>query len=94
MDGHLFQTSAWKNSVNVVIRSAGMFLSPRTLKPLNSTENIQLRVMVATFNGNHSTIIISCHSPTNLASDETVQISFYNDLFSLVHSIPKSSNHR
>ena len=44
--------------------------------------------MVATFNGNTSTIIISCYSPTNV-SEETDLITFYNKLSSLVCSILK-----
>ena len=45
-------------------------------------------MMVATFNGNPSTAIISCYNPTNV-SEETDLIAFYNELSSLVHSIPK-----
>ena len=44
-------------------------------------------MMVATFNGNPSSTII-CYSLTN-ASDETGLIAFYNELSSLVRSIPK-----
>ena len=44
-------------------------------------------MMVTTFNDNSSTKIIY-YSPTN-ASDETDLITFYNELSSLVHSIPK-----
>ena len=44
--------------------------------------------MVSTFNGNYKTMIISCYIPTN-ASDETGLITFYNELSSLVRSIPK-----
>ena len=44
--------------------------------------------MVATFNGNPSSTIISCCSPTN-ASDKTDVITFYNELSSLVWSILK-----
>ena len=44
--------------------------------------------MVATFNGNPSTTIISCDSPTNV-SEETDLIAFYNELSSLVRCIPK-----
>ena len=43
--------------------------------------------MEATFNGNPCTTII-CYSPTN-ASDETNLAAFYNELSSLVRSIPK-----
>ena len=44
--------------------------------------------MVATFNGNPSATIIFCYSPTN-ASEETYLLTFYNELSSFVHSIPK-----
>ena len=41
--------------------------------------------MIATFNGNLSTIIISCYIPTN-AIDGTDLIRFYDKLFSFVCS--------
>ena len=66
----------------------GMLISRQTLKSLNSIEKIQLWMLVATFNGNPSTTIISCYSPTNV-SDEMDLITFYNELYSLVCRIPK-----
>ena len=45
-------------------------------------------MMVATLSGNPSATIISCYSPTNV-SEETGLIAFYNELSSLVRSIPK-----
>ena len=45
-------------------------------------------MMVTTFNCNPSTAIISCYSPTN-ASDKIDLVTFYNELFSIVCSIPK-----
>ena len=45
-------------------------------------------MMVATFNGNPRATTISCYSPTNV-SEETELIAFYNELSSLVRSIPK-----
>ena len=68
-------------------RSIGMLISSCALKSLNSIKKIQLRMMVAMFNGNPSTTIF-CYSPTNV-SDETDLIAFYNKLSSLVHSILK-----
>ena len=65
-----------------------MLLGPRVLKTLNSIERIQPRMMVATFNGNPKATIISCYSPTNV-SDETELVTFYEELSSLVRSIPK-----
>ena len=69
--------SAWKNLVNVTIRGVGMLIGPRALKSLNRIEKLQPRMMVATFNGNPSTTIISCYSPTYV-SDEMDLITFYN----------------
>ena len=45
-------------------------------------------MMLATFNGNSSATIISCYSPANV-SEETEHITFYDELSSLVRSIPK-----
>ena len=44
--------------------------------------------MAATFNGNPRATIISCYSPTNV-SEETELVAFYDELSSLVRSIPK-----
>ena len=45
-------------------------------------------MMAATFNGNPRAIIISCYSPSNV-SEETELVTFYDELSSLVRSIPK-----
>ena len=45
-------------------------------------------MMAATFNGNPRATIISCYSPTNV-SEETELVTFYDELSSLVRSIPK-----
>ena len=44
--------------------------------------------MAATFNGNPRATIISWYSPTNF-SEETELVVFYDELSSLVRSIPK-----
>ena len=44
--------------------------------------------MVASLNGDLSATIISCYSPTNVR-EETELIAFYDELVSLVRSIPK-----
>ena len=80
--------SAWKNSVNASVGGVGMLLGPRALKTLNSIERIQPRMMAATFNGNPKATIISCYSPINV-SEETELVTFYEELSSLVRSIPK-----
>ena len=88
MDGRLSQYLLGKISVNALIGRLGMLLSPHAHKSLNSIEKIQPRMICAAFNGNPSTTIISCYSSTN-AGDETNFNIFYNDLSSLVRSIPK-----
>ena len=86
----LVTVSAWKNSVNAAVGGVGLLIGPRALKTLNSIEKIQPRMMAATFNGNPGTTIISCYSPTNV-SEETEIVTFYDELSSLVRSIPKHS---
>ena len=63
-------------------------LSPKALKCLNSIEKISPRIVVATFNGNPATTVISCYSPTN-TSDEQDVINFYDELSALSHHVPK-----
>ena len=84
----LVTVSAWKNSVNATVGGVEMLIGPRALKTLNSIERIQPRMMAATFNGNPKATIISCYSPTNV-SEKTELVTFYEELSSLVCSIPK-----
>ena len=84
----LVTVSAWKNSVNAAVGGVGLLIGPRSLKTLNSIEKIQPRMMAATFNGNPRATIISWYSPTNV-SEETELVTFYDELSSLVRSIPK-----
>ena len=84
----LATVSAWKNSVNATVGGVRILIGPRALKSLNSIERIPPRMMVATFNGNPRATIISCYSPTNVR-EETELIAFYDELSSLVRSIPK-----
>ena len=84
----LATASAWKNSVNTMIGGVGMLIGPQALKSLDSIEKIHPRMMIVTFNGNPRASIISCYSPTNV-SEEAELIAFYDELSSLVLSIPK-----
>ena len=76
--------SAVSNSVNAAVGGVVLLIRPRALKTLNSIEKIQPRMMATSFNDNPRATIISCYSPTNV-SEET----FYDELSSLVRSIPK-----
>ena len=77
-----------ENSVNAPVGGVEIFIGPRVLKSLNSIERIQPRMMVATFNGNPRSTIISCYSHTNV-NEETELVAFYDGLSSLVRIIPK-----
>ena len=84
----LATVSARKNSVNATIGGVGMLIGPRALKALKSIERIQPKMMAATFNGNPRATISSCYSPANVI-EETELLAFYDELSSLVRSIPK-----
>ena len=84
----LVTVSVWKNSVNASVGRVGMIIGSRALKTLKSIERIQPRMMAATFNGNPKATIISCYSPTNVSKENEI-VTFYEDLSSLVRSIPK-----
>ena len=78
--------SAWKNFFDATIGSIGMLIGPWALKALNSIDNIQPTIMVATFNCNHSTTIISCYSPTNV-SEETDLLAWQRDMIMMMKYI-------
>ena len=88
MDGRSSLYPREKNSVNAAVGGVGLLIGPKALKTLNSIEKIQPRMMAATFNGNPRATIISCYSPTNV-SEETELVTFYDELSSLMRSIPK-----
>ena len=81
-------SSAVKAENNSTIGGVGILLSPTAYKSLLNIESIDPRTMIATFNGNPQTSIISCYSPTNTA-DEDVAKKFYEDLTDLIKLIPK-----
>ena len=74
----LATSSSWNNSVNTTIGGVGMHIGRRAQESLN-------RMMVATFKVNPSSTIISCYN----VSEENELIAFYDELSSLVRSIPK-----
>ena len=88
MDGRSSLYPHGKNSVNAAVGAVGLLIGPRALETLNSIEKTQPRIMAATFNGNTRATINSCYSPTNV-SEETELVTFYDELSSLVRSIPK-----
>ena len=84
----LIFASVWKNSINATIGGVGILLNPKAYKSLNNIEKISPRIVVATFNGNPATTVISCYSPTNVSEEQDV-ITFYDELSALTHHVPK-----
>ena len=84
----VISASAWKNSNNSTIGGVGILLSPKALKSLKNIEKINPRIVLATFNGNPATTLISCYSPTNTSEEQDV-ISFYEELSALTRHVPK-----
>ena len=84
----LITCSAWKNSVNAATGGTGMLFSLQVYSALISAEMITPRIMIATFNRNPQTTIISCYNPTNV-SDETEVETFYEDLIPVTGQVPK-----
>ena len=82
--------SALKNTGNSTIGGVGMLLSPHNTKSLNSIEKITAQILVATFHGNTEPALISCCCPTNITDKQDV-IDFYDDLSSLIRSVPKDN---
>ena len=80
--------SAWKTTGNSTIGGAGMLLSPLALRSLNKIEKAAPRIIIATFDGNPCTTVISCYSPTNTSPEDEVQ-EFYDTLSSIVRDVPK-----
>ena len=86
--GWLFVTaSAWKNGMNASMGGVGMLISPKAQKSLNCVEKISDRIIIASFDGNPSSSLICCYSPTNSSDEENVN-SFYTELSSLIRMVP------
>ena len=81
----LVTSSATKAENNSTI---GEVRSPKAYKSICSIEKINPRIMIAAFNGNPLTTIISCYSPTN-SSDVDIAIEFFSNLSNLIREIPK-----
>ena len=71
----LITSSAEKSSTNVTIRGVGILLSPHAYGTLLKIETVSARIMVATFNGNPKTTVISCYSPTNCSDESEYYLS-------------------
>ena len=74
-----------KNSINATIGRLRILLNPFAMKWLNSIEKILPRMMIENFNGNLSTITISCHIPANVNEKSDVVRLFKKATLSKSH---------
>ena len=86
-DYQLITASCTKNSSNASIGGVGLLLSPRAMENLAKVEMITPQVVIADFNGNPKTTVISCHSPHNSSSDDDIE-NFYTTLRSTIENVP------
>ena len=84
----LLTLSAWKNSINAATGGIGILVSNKAYNAIASIEMISPRVMIAHFQGNPHTSVISCYSPTNISDDQEIEL-FYTRLTSLIRQIQK-----
>ena len=88
IDGyHLVTASCSKNTSNASVGGVGLLLSPRAMENLSSIEVISPRVVIAEFEGNPKTTIISFYSPHNSCSEEDID-DFYDTLRSTLENVP------
>ena len=71
-DFQLVTASSSKNTSNASVGGVGLLLSPRAMENLSKVEAISPQVVIADFEGNPKTSIISCHSPHNNSSEDDI----------------------
>ena len=70
-------------TVNATIGGGGVLIAPRALKSLNSREKTQPKMMVATFNGNPSAMLVkNLTSSTSLMSYPPLFVACWSITFS------------
>jgi len=87
----LFTSSTYKNDINAAVGGVGLTVQKRQLPLLTSIKKVNNRILIATFEGNHKTVIVSCHFPNYHDSIEEVK-EFYNQLNIVLSSIPAYNN--
>ena len=84
----LVTSSSWKNNSNSSTGGVGLLLSQRATASLISVEKISDRILIENFNGNPTTTVTFCYSPTNVSEESDVE-NFYHDLYAFTRSVPK-----
>ena len=86
-DFQLVTASCSKNSSNASVGGVGLLLSPRAMENLSKMEVISPQVVIAAFEGNPKTTIISCHSPHNNSTSNifTPHLDLQSKMFQLIN---------
>lgn len=80
-------SSAWRNDAQAATGGVGFMVSPQARKALHSVHQHSDRILIAEFEGNPVTTVMSVYSPTNTTSDKVVE-KFYDELRATIHSVP------
>ena len=76
------------NSINAATGGIRILVSKKTYNAIVSVEMISPIIMIAQFQINLHTSVISCYSPINVSDDQEIEL-FYTRLTSLTRQIPK-----
>ncbi|KAJ3609703.1 hypothetical protein NHX12_024214 [Muraenolepis orangiensis] len=80
-------SSAWRNDAQAATGGVGLMVSPRARRALRRVQQHTNRILVADFEGNPVTTVMSVYSPTNAAPIEDVE-KFYDELRTAIHHVP------
>ncbi|KAJ3601039.1 hypothetical protein NHX12_032012 [Muraenolepis orangiensis] len=80
-------SSAWRNDAQAATGGVGLMVSPRARRALRRVQQHTDRILIADFEGNPVTTVMSVYSPTNAAPVEDVE-KFYDELRTAIHHVP------
>ncbi|XP_030839582.1 uncharacterized protein LOC115923289 [Strongylocentrotus purpuratus] len=83
----LITSSANRSSAGAAIGGVGLLLSPSAYDSLASMRSHSDRILVANFQGNPATTVITTYCPTNVVNEDIIE-GHYNNLRRAIDSIP------
>ena len=86
-DQYLVTSTAWRTRAQSACGGVGIAMSPTAKKALRGVKSISERVLMASFQSNPTTTIISAYSPTSDATEEVMK-NFYESLSDAIQSVP------
>jgi len=86
-DQYLVTSTAWRNRAQAAYGGVGIAMSPTAKKALTGVKFTSERVLMASFQSNPITTIISAYSPTSDATEVVMQ-NVYESLSDAIQSVP------